>query len=354
MNDLANRAQTAAASAPNARQRPADSLTQAQKAAIVIGIIGSEAAGPLLEQMDETTLRNFASAMSSLRKVEPEIVHATIREFMFEMERLSETVHGGSRKAREVLADYVAEATLTRIMNDVDAPSSTNVWKRLLDIDEQALAEFLSHEHPQTAAVVLSNLPAEHAAKILGRVDPETARDMVFGLTKAATLEPSVVNAIGFSVSEDFLANHRGGKATFRPAERIGSIMNYTTGEIRQAVLGFLDQTQPELADAVKGSMFTFQDIHERVERRDVAAIVRNIEQDAMLKALKGAIDNAPASHEFILTSMSSRMAEQVREQLDEVDKVKVREAEEAQQEFLKVIRDLEAAGELKLIEIDD
>ncbi|MEM6623713.1 MAG: FliG C-terminal domain-containing protein [Pseudomonadota bacterium] len=353
MTELTTARRNQPAAAGN-QDRPSDQLTQAQKAAIVIGIIGSEAAGPLLEKMDETTMRNFATAMSTLRKIEPETVHEIIREFLYDLDRLPETVHGGTNKARELLADYVPDATLTRIMNDVEAPSSTNIWKKLGAIDETALAEFLTREHPQTAAVVLSNLPSDQAAKVLGRVEPEVARDMVFGLTKAGSLDSSVVDAIAFSVSEDFLANQRVGTNSFRPAERIGSIMNFTTGEIRQAVLGFLDQTQPELADAVKGSMFTFQDIHERVERRDIAAIVRNLDQDIVLRALKGAEDNAPASNEFILSSISSRMAEQMREALGEIEKVKIREAEEAQQEFLKVIREMEGNGELKLIEIDD
>lgn len=329
-------------------------LTQAQKAAIIIGILGPEGAGPLLEQMSEASLRNFAGAMSKLKHVEPELVHATIKEFLHELDRMDETVKGGLSRARDMLKDYVADSALTRILDDADAPSATNVWKKLETVDEQSLGEFLSREHPQTAAVVLSKLPAEQAARVLGRVEAEQARDMVFGLTKAATLDPSVIEAIGHSVSEDFLANLRVGSMGFKPAERIGTIMNYTTGEIRQAVLGFLDETQPELADAVKGSMFTFQDIPERVEKRDVAAIVRNVEQDQLLKALKGAEENAVPTRDFLLGSISSRMAEQFRETLSEMDKVKIREAEDAQNAVLKTIRDMETAGDLRLLSIED
>lgn len=355
MNDLAE-AKTMPVAAQQVPKEPLtiDDLTQAQKAAIIIGILGPEGAGPLLEQMSEASLRNFAGAMSKLRRVEPELVHATIKEFLYELDRMDETVSGGLSRARDMLKDFVAESMLTRILDEADAPSATNVWKKLATIDEQALAEFLTREHPQTAAVVLSKLSAEQAAQVLGRVDAERARDMVFGLTKAATLDPSVIEAIGYSVSEDFLANHRVGSVAFKPAERIGTIMNYTTGEIRQAVLGFLDETQPELADAVKGSMFTFQDIQDRIERRDVATIVRIVERDHLLKALKGAEDNGPATLEFFLSSISSRMAEQLRESLGELEKVKIREAEDAQNAVLKTIRELESAGELKLTTIEE
>ncbi|MFK7945368.1 MAG: flagellar motor switch protein FliG [Paracoccaceae bacterium] len=346
--------------APKVAQVPAtnanatESLTKAQKAAIIIGILGADGAGPLLEQMSENTLRRFAGAMSKLRKVEPEMVHATIKEFLYELDRLDETVNGGLSKAREMLKDYVAEALLTNILDEVDAPSASNVWKKLAVVDEQALAEFLTREHPQTAAVVLSKLSAEQAAQILGRIEAERAREIVFGLTKAATLDQNVIEAIGCSVSEDFLATHKGGGGNFKPAERIGTIMNFTSGEIRQAVLSFLDDTQPELADSVRRSMFTFEDIQDRVEKRDVAAIVRLVEQDELMRALKGAEQNAPATAEFILTSISSRMAEQFREALGEMDKVKIREAEDAQNAVLRTIKEMEATGQLKLSTIEE
>lgn len=340
--------------APAQKRSEPQTLTKAQKAAIIIGILGAEAAGPILEQLDESSLRQFARAMSKLRRVEPEVVNATIIEFLTELDRMETMVSGGLKHARELLQDYVAEATLAGILDDVSLASGQNVWKALDKIDDQALAEFLSQEHPQTAAVVLSKLSAEQAAKVLGRVEPEQARDMVFGLTKASSLDPGVIEAIGFSVGEDFLATRRSGGETFKPAERIGTIMNYTRADVRQSVLGFLDETQPELSDAVKSTMFTFQDIHERVERRDMAAIVRSVEQDVLLRALKGAEETAPEVYEFVLSSISSRVAEQLREALGEIEKVKVRESEEAQNAVLKAIRGMEAVGELKLIAIDD
>ena len=353
MNEIAELEPQSQAPVAVAPAKP-EGLTSAQKAAVIIGILGAEGAGPVLEQLDEGSLRNFAAAMSKLRRVPPEVVRATVREFLEELELLEETVNGGISQIRELLQDYVAEATLARIIEDIDFSSTTNVWKALAKVDEQALAEFLSQEHPQTAAVVLSKLSAEHAAKILGRLDDDQARGMVYGLTKASALDPSVVDTIAISVSEDFLASRRTGGEAYKPAERIGTIMNFTRGDIRQSVLGFLDETQPELADAVRSTMFTFQDIHVRVDRRDVSAIVRSVEQDQLLKALKGAEENAPDVYEFFLNSISSRVAEQMRENLAEIEKVKVREAEDAQNSVLKRVREMEASGEIKLIALDD
>ncbi len=329
-------------------------LDQRQKAAVIIGALGVDAAGPILEMLDETALRNFAGAMSKLRKVKPETVEATIREFVHELEQADSTVRGGINEARDMLEQFVNNETLSRIMDDVDMPSVHNVWRKLATVDDQALAEFLSREHPQTAAVVLSKLTAEQAARILGRVAPDRAREIVLGITKTSSLDGNVIEAIGDSVSKDFLATQAGDANGQKPVDRIGAIMNYVTTEIRTDVLGHLDSTQPEFSEEVKKRMFTFEDIHERVERRDISAVVRAVEQDTLLKALGGAREHGQASREFILSSISSRVAEQLREELADYENVRTKDAEEAQTAVIKAIRTMERAGELKLVELDE
>ena len=329
-------------------------LKPPQMAAVIIGALGSDVAAPLMEQLDEATLRHFATAMSTLRTVKPDMVNATIRYFLFELEQLDSTVQGGIAEARTLLEAIVNDATLQRIMDHVDMPGVHNVWEKLSMVDEQALAEFLRREHPQTAAVVLSKLSAEHAARVLSLAEPERARDIVVGITKASTLDANVVEAIGTSVSDDFLAKQRSDTKGQKPAERVGGIMNYVAGDIRKFVLDHLEEKTPDFADEVKRKMFTFEDIPTRLERRDVAAVVRVVNQEMLLKALAGADENAPETKEFILSGISSRVAEQIREDLGDVGKVKKREAEEAQSEVIKAVRQLEAQGEVKLLSIDD
>ena len=329
-------------------------LTRAQKAAIILGVLGSDAAGPLLEQLNEDALRNFAVAMSRLRNVPPETVTAVIGEFLEALPRMEMTVSGGLEHARMMLEEFVNEATLSRIMDDAEVPSVKNVWQKLATVDETVLIDFLSHEHPQTAAVVLSKLSAEKAGQLLGRMNPDFARGVALGLAKASSLDASVVEAIGLSLGRDFLLKQRSGGKSFKPADRIGAIMNFTTGEIRQAVLSYLDEVQPVLAEEVKRKLFTFQDIPKSLERRDVTAVVRATDPDALLKALAGAAETAPETQEFLLSNISSRVAEQLRADLAELGKVRAREAEEAQTAVVKVIRDLESSGALALISEDD
>ena len=360
MSDLAEynpekTAVTTGATQPSAMGSIEDNeLSRAQKAAVIIGILGIEGAGPVLERMSEESLRNFAAAMSRLQRVPPDTVIATIQEFLIDFAQFDMTVSGGLKNARAMLQDYVPEATLTRIMDDIDRPSAHNVWQKLSAVDNQALAEFLSREHPQTSAVVLSKLSAEHAADILGRLTPDRAREIVVGLKRITSMDGNVIEAIGESVSKDFLEHYRGGGPSVKPEDRIGMIMNYTSSEIRQAVLEFLGEKQPAFLEAVKARMFTFADIQDRVDRRDVTAIVRATDPDDFLKAMIGAKENAGKTFDFIMGSLSSRISEQLQEEIAEAGKVKVREAEEAQNAVLKVIRAMESAKEIQLVAIDE
>jgi flagellar motor switch protein FliG len=322
-------------------------LSPSKKAAIIIGALGIDAAGPILEQMDETALRNFAAAMSKLHRIGPQVVAETIIEFVTELNQFDQTINGGLENARAILEQYVNEATLARIMDDADLPSVHNVWRKLSKVDDQALTEFLGREHPQTASVVLSKLAPEQAARVLSGLDEDKAKEIVYGLMKTSGLDAAVIEAIGGSVSRDFLAKQSEQAQALKPADRVGAIMNYSGGEVRKSVLDFLEETKPDFAADVKRKMFTFEDIPDRIEKRDLAAVVRAADQDTLLTALAGAAENAPETREYLLSGISSRVAEQIREELDELGKVKIREAEEAQTEILKTIRALEAAGEL-------
>jgi flagellar motor switch protein FliG len=329
-------------------------LTRQQKAAVIIGILGTETAGPVLEQLDETSLRHFTHAMSGLNRIDAIQVRATIAEFLAELAQDDESVRGGLAQARGLLEEHVAEGLLMRILDDAESPSVHNVWQKLAKVGDEALADFLAREHPQTAAVVVSKFSPEHAARILNRLEPELAGDVVIGLSRAAGLDPNVIEAIGDTMSRGFLAAHAGGARKRDPADRVGAIMNYTSPSIRDHILGQIETDQPEFAEEIRRKMFTIEDIPARVPSRAVAAVVRSLDQETLLKALFVTKDSAPEVGNFILSNISKRMSEQLREDLDEITSVRRKEGERAQAEVVRIIRELVARGEIELVEEDE
>jgi flagellar motor switch protein FliG len=329
-------------------------LTRQQKAAVIIGVLGAEAAGPVLEQLDETSLRQFTRAMSGLNRIDAMAVRATIAEFLAELQQDEDVVRGGLAQARGILEQHVAEGLLMRILDDADSPSAHNVWQKLAKVGDEALSDFLAREHPQTAAVVVSKFNPEHAARILNRLEPDLARDVVVGLSRAASLDPHIVEAIGDTMSRDFLATHATADKTRNPADRVGTIMNYTSPTIRDHILSHIEANQPEFAEEIRRKMFTIEDIPARLPTRAVATLVRSLDQEILLKALFSSRDSAPATGEFIFSNISTRMAEQLREQLGEFTSVRRKEGERAQAEVIRMIRELIARGEIELVEEEE
>ncbi|MEO0993004.1 MAG: FliG C-terminal domain-containing protein, partial [Pseudomonadota bacterium] len=131
-------------------------------------------------------------------------------------------------------------------------------------------------------------------------------------------------------------------------------IMNFTAAEVRTHVLDSIGESQPDFAEEIKRKMFTFEDIPARIETRDVSAIIRGAEPDVLLRALAGARETMPESAEFILSNISSRMAEQLRENLNEIGKVRRKESEAAQNEIIMLIRGMVDRAEIKLVVSDE
>jgi flagellar motor switch protein FliG len=349
--------ETARAALEAAREgplRPTLGLDRAQKAAIVIGALGPEAAGPVLAALDESALRAFTGAMARLRRVDQETVRLVVAEFLDAVRERDLAVRGGLQAAREVLEPHVAGSLLDRLLEDVDGSGTGNVWKKLAQVPDEALAEFLSREHSQTAAVVLSKLSAEQAARVLDRFEPERAREAVMGLTRAQSLDPGVIEAIGASISRDFLSGHAHAGPRRDPAERVGAIMNYVAAETREAVLGHFETTQPAFAEEIRRKMFTFEDIPRRLAPRDMAAVLRECERETLVVALRHAREAGSEAGEFVLSGLSSRIGAQIREEMAEIDKPRRRDGEAAQTAVIAAIRALEARGEVRLMTPED
>ena len=329
-------------------------LSKPERAAIILGVLGTEAATPILEQLDEHCHRSFANAMTRLERIDPATVEVVIREFVADLESNGVMISGGLERAREMLQQVTDAKKLDDILDEADRPNARNVWEKLEKIEDDELAEMLEREHPQTAAVIVDRLPADKSAAVLDKLSIDAACRVVLGLNRAAKLSPKVVHAIGQSVSNDFLAGKQRSGKRETPADKIGAIMNFAAGEMRTNVLGFLGRTEPDLLAEVRRKMFTFEDIPDRIEKRDITAVIRATPNEVLLPALAGASENAPTALDYILANISSRVADQIREEMEDLGKVKLRTAEEAQSKIINIIRGLQTEGVLTLVEPDD
>lgn len=252
-----------------------------------------------------------------------------------------------------MIGNYLGDAAASKFSEGLDLHAEKDVWKRMSMVNPRILAEYLRRENPQAAAVILSKLPPEHAGKVITEMTSEEVQQIFMFLKRMKTLGARSVEMIGTTIGTSLFAG-RVNATTLTPAERVGSIMNYAASQLRDEVLSQIEERDPEFSDSVKKSMFTFEDIETRIARNEVSVIVRAVESAVLVTALAGAEVTSPTTKKFILSNISSRMAEMIAAEVKEAGTVKRKDADQAQAEIVKTIRELEVAGEITLIKDED
>jgi flagellar motor switch protein FliG len=322
-----------------------------EKAAIILTAIGPEIGSAVLRGLAEPDLQRFARTLSGLGKVRQEVLDAVIVEFL-EALTSGPDVAGGDKAARKLLGAVLDEGELARLL-DGGQGTPRSVWDRLNDTPVAALASFLQAEHPQTAAVVLSELRPETAANALERLDRGFAQSIVLRLSRVPSLDPVVAGAILGAIERDFLSVLQRNLSKRRPADLIAGLMNNISSEARDGFLGYLEAQEPGLAQDVQRTMFTFEDIPARLNPRDMAAVLRDVPEETLLVALKLGEAQASATVPFVLENVPRRLSERYVEELAGLPEPGRKEGEAAQIEITKAIQALVREGAIRFVERD-
>ena len=331
-------------------------LTRPQKAAVILCMLGREAARTVFESLEEEALERFAAAMASLGHIDEETVAEVVAEFLAEIDAGEGSVRGGLEKARALLGEHFDAPVVERIFRELQDGAGTaggDVWARLARVDPRVLAGLLASEHPQSAAVVIARLPAEYAGKVVSRMSAETVSRVCLAMRKTRNVDARFVELIGDNLSQALARSQRQGHGR-KPPEQVAAIMDNTRGELRDEVIDLIEGEDPEFAAAARRSMFTFESLPDRIRGRDVAAIVRSVDSRVLLLALAGEEEATQAARSFILSHISSRFAEQIGQEIKEMETPPRREVDAAQREIMKTLVRMERAGEIQLIRSEE
>lgn len=333
---------------------PLRHLTKRQKAAVIVRLLLAEGIELKLADLPEELQTELAQQMSSMRFIDRVTLKSVVDEFVEEIESVGLSFPGGLEGALNVLDGTISPATVARIRKAKGFNFTGDPWETIAGLDPARLLPVLEEESVEVGAVLLSKLKVSTAADLLGRLPGPRARKLAYAISLTGSVEPAVVDRIGRAIAEQLDAQPL--KAfSDGPVERVGAILNFSPAATRDDVLEGLDAEDQAFAEEVRKAIFTFANIPDRIDARDVPKITRDVDPAVLITALAGAMGGplAPAA-EFILGAMSKRMADQLREEIANVGKVKPKEAEEAMGTIVSTIRELEAAGEVLLLAGDD
>ncbi|WP_208354525.1 flagellar motor switch protein FliG [Pseudaestuariivita rosea] len=329
------------------------SLTRKQKAAIVVRVLLGDGADLKLSDMPEDLQAQLTLQMGSMTHIDHDTLAAVVSEFSEELEAIGLSFTGGVAGALSLLDGKISPKAVAKLRKDAGVRPG-DPWARISGLGDDRLLPVLENESVEVAAVVLSKLDVTKAATLLGKLPGERARRITYAVSMTRAVTPDAVERIGHSLAEQIdaqpdLAFSDG------PVERVGAILNYSASATREDVLQGLDETDASFAEQVRKAIFTFANIPERIDPRDVPKIVKNINPAQLTCALAGAMQMQQAEAvEFILSNMSKRMAEQLREEMKELGQVKTVDAEDAMTAIVTSIREMEQNAEILLIVDDD
>lgn len=328
-------------------------LSKKQKAAVIVRLLLSEGVELKLSELPDGLQTELAHQMATMRFIDRATLKAVIDEFVEEIEAIGLSFPGGLEGALNVLDGTISASTVARIRKAKGFNFTGDPWETISGIDPARLIPVIEEESVEVAAVLLSKLKVSTAANLLSQIPGPRARKLAYAISLTGTVEPSVVERIGRAIAEQLDAQPARAFSD-GPVERVGAILNFAPGRTRDDVLTGLDEEDQEFAEEVRKAIFTFANIPERLDARDLPKVTREVDQAVLITALAGATGPLAETAEFFLGAISKRMADQIREEIENLGKVKAKDAEDAMNTIVNAIRDLEASGEILLLSGED
>ncbi len=316
-------------------------LTGAQKAAIVLMSIDEENSTKVLSSMSDEEIKELSSTMASLGTVSAETVERLFVDFVESMSS-SGVVVGTFDSTERLLMKALGKDRVDSIMEDIRGPAGRTTWDKLGNVNEEILATFLKNEYPQTIALVLSKIKAEHAARVLSVFPEELTLEVMMRMLGMESVKKEVLDGVEKTLRLEFMNNLA--KTQRRDTHEImAEIFNNFDRNTESKFMGILEQKNMEAAERIRALMFTFEDL-KKVDPSSMQALLRNIQKDKLGIAMKGASE---AIKELFFSAMSERASKLLREDMEALGPVRLKDVDEAQMAIVQVAKDLAAKGEI-------
>jgi len=329
-------------------------LSRKAKAAIIVQFLLNEGADVPLAELPEEQQAELTLLLGNMRYVDRDTLNMVVSEFTNELDSVGLSFPGDMAGALSAMDGKISARTAMRLRKEAGVRQTGDPWQRLSALDPERIEELVMSESIEVAAVMMSKIDVGKAAQVLSKLPGDKARRISYAVSMTTGVTPDAVDRIGLALAAQLDAEPpKAFKA--KPEERLGSILNYSNTAVREELLEGLEQDDQQFADAVRKAIFTFANIPERLNAIDVPKITRDVSADVLAVAL-AASESEPdqATVEFLLSNMSKRLAESLREEAAGKGTVKPKVGEKAQNEVVAAIRDLVSVGEIELLNPDD
>jgi flagellar motor switch protein FliG len=319
------------------------SLSGAERTAIVMLSLGEEHSSKIWQMLDEDEIKEISQIMSNLGTVSPSVVEKLLVEFVSQMSGTGSLM--GSYEATErMIARIMPGEKVSQIMEEIRGPAGRTMWDKLANVNETVLANYLKNEYPQTVSVVLSKIKPEHAARVLASLPEEFAMEVVQRMLRMESVQKDILDKVERTLRVEFMSNLA--RTAKRDAhEHMAEIFNNFDRQTESRFVTALEERSRDSAERIKALMFTFEDLG-KLDPGSIQTLLRHVEKDKLALAIKGATD---ALRDIFFSNMSERAGKILREDMEAMGPVRLKDVDEAQMRMVNVAKDLANKGEIMI-----
>jgi flagellar motor switch protein FliG len=319
-----------------------NSLSGAEKAAVILLSLGEDAQA-IWEGLDDEEVKDISSAMASLGAVPSTVVEDLLMEFVSGLSTTG-AIMGSYEQTQRLLNAFLPAEKVDSLMEEIRGPAGRTMWDKLANVNEAVLANYLKNEYPQTVAVVLSKIKGDHAARVLSALPEDFALECVTRMLRMEPVQREILDKIELTLRNEFMSN-LARTAKRDSHEMMADIFNNFDRQTESRFLSALEERTRESAERIRALMFVFEDLA-KLDPGGVQTLLRAVEKDQLGLALKGSSD---ALRELFFSNMSERASKIMRDDMDSMGPVRLKDVDAAQMAMVQVAKDLAARGEIMM-----
>jgi flagellar motor switch protein FliG len=317
-------------------------LTGPEKAAVILLSLGEESQ-KLWRLLDDEEIKEISQAMSMLGVISAPMVEQLVIEFVQKLSG-SGTLVGSFEQTQRLLTAFLPGEKVETLMEEIRGPAGRTMWDKLGNVNETVLASYLKNEYPQTVAVVLSKIKPDHASRVLAALPEDFAIECVTRMLRMEPVQREILDKIEQTLRTEFMSNlARSNKRDSH--EAMAEIFNSFDRQTEGRFLAALEDRNREAADRIRTLMFVFEDL-KKLDNGGVQTLLRAVDKAILGVALKGASDEL---RQMFFTNMSERAAKLLREDMQNMGPVRLKDVDAAQAQMVITAKNLAARGEIVL-----
>ena len=320
-------------------------LTKTQKTAIIMMVLGEEEAANVIGHLPPREVQHLGAAMVSVANVSQGAVDMVLDEFVGTMKQQTNLSMGTSDYVQRVFNKALGEDKASSVLNRIIPTRASNGLDILNWMDARSIAEMIRGEHPQIISIIVSFLEHEVAADVLHYLPEDLRADIIMRVAQLETIQPEALEELETIMQKQFTSNSAVKSSNVGGVNQAAKIMNFTKSDMETQIMGNLMERDEDLTGRIQGNMFVFDNLS-GVDARSIQVLIRNIETDLQMVALKGADDLVK---DTFLDNMSKRAGILFLDDMEAKGPMRISEVEEAQKDILRTARRLSDAGEMML-----